>query len=158
MPQQLSWFLSPSSYELNSSWKRRCLEVAVRCTNCSLSLSYGFVVGGDTMRSCTSWANSDNSEATIWSNLVFWAVIPWVLNWALTCANQSYQTCRSADQNGGMFRLTVAVIGWASPSSDIVFYWVFWVTNIVQMVRSEVIINEDTKTEAWANWMMINFR
>ena len=33
-------------------------------------------------------SNSGASEATMWSKLVFWAVIPRVVNWASTWANQ----------------------------------------------------------------------
>ena len=62
-------------------------------------------MGGANIRSRTSVAISGDNEATIWSNLVFWTVIPRVLNCASTWANH---TCGSEAQYGGSLMLTVA--------------------------------------------------
>ena len=62
-------------------------------------------MGALLIKSRTSVANSCANEATMWSNLVFWTVIPRVINCASTWANQ---TSGSAGQNGGSLRCTAA--------------------------------------------------
>ena len=79
---------SPNSSALNNCCNRHCSEAAVLLVSCSFNLSYGWSVGGLRIKSLTSVANSGASEATMWSNFVFCDVIPRVVNWALTCANQ----------------------------------------------------------------------
>ena len=56
-------------------------------------------------------ANSGASEATTYSNLVFCAVIPLVVNCALTCTNH---VCGSAGQNGESFICTAETLPVAS--------------------------------------------
>ena len=58
-------------------------------------------------RSLTSTANSGEREAMTYSNRVFCDVMPLVLNWASTCANQ---TVGSVGQNGGSLMLTAATV------------------------------------------------
>ena len=56
----------------------------------------------------TSEVYSGDREAITWSNLVFCAVIPWVLNCTSTWVNQ---TSGSEGQKGGSLTLTAAVRG-----------------------------------------------
>lgn len=58
-------------------------------------------------RSRTSTANSGDSEAITWSKRVFCVVIPLVLNWASTWANQTWG---SAGQKGGSLMPTAATV------------------------------------------------
>ena len=109
-------FLSPSSSDVSSCCSRRLEEVPVRWTSISRRRSYGRDSGGCKIISRTSKAYSGASEATMWSNFVFCAVIPRVPNCASTWANQ---TSGSEGQNGGSFRLSAETCG--SPgSTDIV--------------------------------------
>ena len=66
------------------------------------------------MRSRTWVANSGESDATMYSYLVLWAVIPRVANWASTWANHR---SGSDGQNGESFRLTAATVAGAPASS-----------------------------------------
>ena len=81
-------FLSPNSLALKSCCNLLCSDAAVRLMSCSLSMVYGVSLRGFRIKSWTLVANSGASEVTMWSNLVFWAVIPQVVNWASTWANQ----------------------------------------------------------------------
>ena len=78
---QSSWngFLSPNFSSLKSCCNLCCSDAAVCLTSCSLSVMSGLSLGGFRIKSQTSVANSGASEAMMWSILVFWAVIPWVL-------------------------------------------------------------------------------
>lgn len=58
------------------------------------------VRGGFKRRSLTSVANSGLRELIMYSNRVFWAEMPLVVNCASSCANQ---TSGSAGQNGGSY-------------------------------------------------------
>ena len=62
---------------------------------------------GTTIRSRTLIAISGDNKATTWLNLVFWTIIPCVLNCASTWANH---TCWSEAQYGESLMLTVATV------------------------------------------------
>ena len=65
----------------------------------------------------TSEAYSGDKEAMMWSNLVFCAVMPRVLNCTSTWANQ---TSGSDGQNGGSFKLSAETRSSSSEAKDIV--------------------------------------
>ena len=80
------------------------------------------------MMSRTSVANSLDSAATTWSNLVLWHVMLLVGNCTSTCTNQ---TSESTGQKGGIFTETAVIVagtgggvcssgGWMAGTSDIV--------------------------------------
>ena len=86
----------------------------MRAMSCCFRVSYGEAAGTQRIRSLTCVVNSGEREATTYSYFVFWAVIPRVLNWASTCANQR---CGSEGQKGGNLRLTAEIASAACVSS-----------------------------------------
>ena len=104
-------FLFPSSSPFSNCWMHCCYDAAVRWMSFSFRLVYWISMGGDKIRLQISVAMSGGNDATTYSNMVRWLVIPRVANSTLTCPNQMFG---SDGQNGGSLTATAVTYGWCS--------------------------------------------
>ena len=146
-------FLSPSSSEVSSCCSRRLEEVPVRWTSISRRRSYGRDSGGCKIISRTSKAYSGASEATMWSNFVFCAVIPRVPNCASTWANQ---TSGSEGQNGGSFRVPKLVVRQVPQTSSHVVVTNCWHARVCQTELYDLHIHIIIISTYYVRWNVLD--